>query len=50
MFTPLSAGSFASTSIRGFLYGDGVGFRFTDLQTKSYLYKLKPNGFSITLS
>ena len=47
---PFSAGLFASTSIRGFLYGDGLGFRFTDLQTKSDLYKLKPNGFSITLS
>lgn len=50
VFTPFSAGSFASTSIRGFLYGNGVGFRFTDLQTKSNLHKLKPNGFSITLS
>ncbi len=50
VFTPISAGSFASTSIRGFVYGNGVGFRFTDLQTKSNLYKLKPNGFSITLS
>lgn len=47
---PISAGSFASTSIRGFLYGSGLGFRFTDLQTKSDLYKLKPNGFSITIS
>ena len=50
VLTPFSAGSFASTSIRGFLYGDGLGFRFTDLQTKSNLHKLKPNGFSITLS
>ena len=50
VLTPISAGSFASTSIRGFLYGNGVGFRFTDLQTKSNLHKLKPNGFSITLS
>ena len=50
VLTPFSAGSFASTSIRGFLYGYGLGFRFTDLQTKSDLYKLKPNGFSITLS
>ena len=50
VLTPISAGSFASTSIRGFLYGDGLGFRFTDLQTKSNLHKLKPNGFSITLS
>ena len=47
---PISAGSFASTSIRGFVYGSGLGFRFTDLQTKSNLYKFKPNGFSITLS
>lgn len=50
VFTAISAGSFASTSIRGFLYGYGLGFRFTDLQTKSNLHKLKPNGFSITLS
>ena len=50
VFTPISASAFASTSIRGFLYGNGLGFRFTDLQTKSNLYKLKPNGFSITLS
>ena len=50
VLTPISAGSFASTSIRGFLYGSGLGFRFTDLQTKSNLYKIKPNGFSITLS
>ena len=45
-----SASSISSTQIRGFLYGYGIGFRFTDLQTKSDLYKLKPNGFSITLS
>ena len=50
VLTPISAGSFASTSIRGFLYGSGLGFRFTDLQTKDNLHKLKPNGFSITLS
>ena len=50
VFTPISAGSFASTAIRGFIYGSGLGFRFTDLQTKSTLHKLKPNGFSITLS
>ena len=50
VFTPISPGSFASTAIRGFLYGSGLGFRFTDLQTKSDLCKLKPNGFSITLS
>ena len=50
VFTAISVGSFTSTSIRGFFYGYGLGFRFTDLQTKSDLYKLKPNGFSITLS
>jgi len=48
-FTPIAATSFASTGIRGFLYG-GIGFRFTDLQTKANTHKLKPNGFSITLS
>ena len=50
VFTPISATAFASTSIRGFLYGIGLGFRFTDLQTKANTHKLKPNGFSITLS
>ena len=50
VLTPISAVSLASTSIRGFLYGSGLGFRFTDLQTKSNLYKFKPNGFSITIS
>ena len=50
VLTPISAGAFASIAIRGFLYGSGLGFRFTDLQTKSNLHKLKPNGFSITLS
>ena len=50
VITPISAGSFASTSIRGFIYGSGLGFRFTDLQTKDNLHKFKPNGFSITLS
>lgn len=48
-FTPIAASSFASTGIRGFFYG-GIGFRFTDLQTKANTHKLKPNGFSITLS
>ena len=45
-----SASSIYSTQIRGFLYGYGIGFRFTDLQTKDNLHKLMPNGFSITLS
>lgn len=49
VFTPIAASSFASTGIRGFFYG-GIGFRFTDLQTKANTHKLKPNGFSITLS
>lgn len=48
-FTPIAASAFASTDIRGFFYG-GIGFRFTDLQTKANTHKLKPNGFSITLS
>lgn len=39
-----------STAIRGFLYGNGIGFRFTDLQTKANTHKLKVNGFSVTLS
>jgi hypothetical protein len=46
----ISATDLSSTAIVGFLYGNGLGFRFTDLQTKSNLHKLKPNGFSITLS
>lgn len=50
VFTPISAAAFASTAIRGFLYGRSVGFRFTELQTKANTHKLKPNGFSITLS
>ena len=54
VFTAISASAFASTAIRGFLYGYGsgygIGFRFTDLQTKTNTHKLKPNGFSITLS
>ena len=50
VFTAISATAFASTAIRGFLYGVGLGFRFTDLQTKANTHKLKPNGFSITLS
>lgn len=50
VFSPISAAAFTSTAIRGFLYGNGIGFRFTDLQTKANTHKLKPNGFSITLS
>lgn len=50
VFSQISAAAFTSTAIRGFLYGDGIGFRFTDLQTKANTHKLKPNGFSITLS
>ena len=46
----IAASELASTSIIGFCYGSGLGFKFTDLQTKSNLHKLKPNGFSITLS
>lgn len=46
----ISASALASTSIRGILYGNGIGFKFTDLQTKDSLHKFKPNGFSITLS
>lgn len=48
-FTPIATSAFASTGIRGFFYG-GIGFRFTDLQTKANTHMLKPNGFSITLS
>ena len=50
VFTTISAAAFASTAIRGFLYGRGIGFRFTDLQTKASTHMLKPNGFSVTLS
>ena len=50
VFGSISATAFASTAIRGFLYGYGIGFRFTELQTKANTHKLKPNGFSITLS
>ena len=50
VFGAITAAAFASTAIRGFLYGYGIGFRFTDLQTKANTHKLKPNGFSITLS
>ena len=46
----ISASALASTSIRGFCYGSGLGFKFTDLQTKANTHKLKPNGFSVTLS
>ena len=49
-YTAISPSAFSSTEIRGFLYGYGIGFRFTDLQTKANTYKLKPNGFSVTLS
>ena len=50
VFGSIAAAAFASTAIRGFLYGTGIGFRFTDLQTKANTHRLKPNGFSITLS
>lgn len=50
VFSAISAAAFSSTAIRGFLYGNGIGFRFTDLQTKANTHKLKPNGFSVTLS
>lgn len=49
-FSPIGASAFTSTAIRGFLYARSFGFRFTDLQTKANTHKLKPNGFSITLS
>lgn len=50
VFGDISPSAFASTAIRGFLYGNALGFRFTDLQTKANTHKLRPNGFSVTLS
>ena len=45
-----SATSFASTDIRMFNYGGDLAFRFDSPQTKLNTYRLRPNGYSITIS
>ena len=49
-FPYLSAASFASTDIRMFSYNNNLAFRFDSPQTKLNTYRLRPNGYSITIS
>ena len=49
-FPYLSAASFASTDIRMFSYNNNLAFLFDSPQTKLNTYRLRPNGYSITIS
>ena len=52
-FPYFSASSFASTGIRMFVYSanyQNLAFRFDSTQTKLNTYRLRPNGYSITIS
>ena len=52
-FLYFSAGSIASTDIRMFRYDvstRSLAFRFDSPQTKLKTYRLRPNGYSITIS
>ena len=52
-FPYFTAASFASTDIRMFSYSSGsvgLAFRFDSPQTKLNTYRLRPNGYSVTIS
>ena len=52
-FPYFSAGSSASTDIRMFRYDvsdPSIAFRFDSPQTKLNTYRLRPNGYRITIS
>ena len=49
-FPYLSAAGSSSTDIRMFSYSDSLAFRFDSPQTKANTHRLRPNGYSITIS